>query len=1281
YRASRIWMYLGAQFPVLDKTAKFGERGRKALDQARQLVTVKDPFFAEINVTAAERAMQDGDRAEAEKLHRFVLEKHPEEQRVRIGLAQLVAMDPKRREEALAILEQPMPTLKITDTQHLNLTRYNETITAEALTVMRLDALGDVKDEADRKAAIAKIEGGLKKLYDRVADAPEYLRLKGRLQLMKGETIDAIQTLQKAQNALAEQKKQDINLMYMLAKAYVNTNQIGSARALLSRIVQQYESAVDVRVLLAKILLNQNDVAAAKPHIEYLMKNLPDNPEVIALHIELLAREPEKNKEELKKDYARLPEKQRVERLSKAQVAMRLADSEDALRLYKSQLAEKAEDNEVIGLMAQVYVSRNEKELAKQAVTDALKARPDDKGLKYLLVQLDGDAKALQEFVTQAVDDNTDPFTQELQRAEMASRQNKAEEALDHLKKAEAIKKDDPRVLEALFQYYLAVRNWDQAGSYGDALGKQTPANALVYKFRLARAKGDVNAQVDLGNQMVKELPEFGRSHLLLGQALQAKGQFPEALKSYQNALDRQSDSMDARRGIIECNLLMGRNDDAKAAIDTGLQAAPKNAYLAEQAIQWDLRYGDPTNAIAPREAALKANSEVPDAWLAMGQTYLRVASAKASKQDKAGSEEALGKARLTFTDASKKWPDEKLFYTSLADTEMAASRPAEAEKCLLALMERPAMKGQAEPHLLMAEFRAQSNDPKRAEEELRTALELSKNNIDVELRLSNYLARLGKPAEALKVLELNPDDGRVQAAKIEIELASGKLDDAEKGIQAQLAKNPNSSELNGLLGFIDLNRQKFEPAMAHVNLALQQSSNNLNALYYRGLIKLKQPKPDIEGAIADLSVVRDQNANNVDVRMALVQAQQMNRNPQAALHEMEMAFDASQGRNKLIRLRLAEMYGAVLRWSDAERLLDDPGYKNDPELLYAKALMWQLRQEPAKALANIEQAVKASPENANFTRTYLGTLLLNKKFDAVVEQADKLLADKKDPWWVRQARAAAKSALGQKDQALAEFKTALEGADAKSNGEVTNALVSSMITEVGMDKALAVVVEKAANDDQWRRIAASVYLAKKDIPHAVAMVEKLLVNVDNLDARQQIETWRLAGQVYLEAKRTDDAVKYYLKALDKNPDDFATLNNLACLFAEGVNPPRPDQAQVYSKKAYDIATRNGKYDPYIADTHGWVLVLNHQLTEGISLLQVVVEKNPFPEARYHLAEAYLQMKPAEAQKASDQLKEAKLVMDKDPKQVDPALKQKVEEALARAQKLLEAKTEAAVNP
>jgi len=139
-------------------------------------------------------------------------------------------------------------------------------------------------------------------------------------------------------------------------------------------------------------------------------------------------------------------------------------------------------------------------------------------------------------------------------------------------------------------------------------------------------------------------------------------------------------------------------------------------------------------------------------------------------------------------------------------------------------------------------------------------------------------------------------------------------------------------------------------------------------------------------------------------------------------------------------------------------------------------------------------------------------------------------------------------------------------------------------------------------------------------------------------------------------------------------------MNNMAyLLLSDGFK--KPQEALVYSKRAYDSQWANGFVDPDIADTHGWVLTLcgDPQADEGMSILRSLVREKPdLIEARYHFAMALLRKnRPQEAITEFKAASEKLTALEGKSAEVTPELKAEVAAGLKKAQEIGGAKTDA----
>ena len=107
-----------------------------------------------------------------------------------------------------------------------------------------------------------------------------------------------------------------------------------------------------------------------------------------------------------------------------------------------------------------------------------------------------------------------DPFALALRLYEFHMVAGNKKEGFKHLQEAEKLKPDDGKVQDLMFQYYVGEQNWDKANEYVDKLAAKSmdQAGGLIYRYRLAMTRGDVDSAMEFGRQLTTKLDQFARS-------------------------------------------------------------------------------------------------------------------------------------------------------------------------------------------------------------------------------------------------------------------------------------------------------------------------------------------------------------------------------------------------------------------------------------------------------------------------------------------------------------------------------------------------------------------------------------------------------------------------------------------------------------------------------------------------------------------------------------------------------------------------------------------------
>ncbi len=1276
--------------PRPETRSDYNKRLHDALETAQGIVDPAANVQQYIQVKSLwARLLASTDQARAEKIFKEIIDKNPSDITPKIELARILKGDATRRGDALAVLQS------VPDEPAAGLTvgrrRVMEVQIAEAK-LLRADIMSEKfatsTDPKEREQLTAAMQAILDSLAKPMADDWRYLKMLGKFQMAEGRYRDAIQSLTTAVDRRAAISGADSELLLLAADAYRHGQQTGRAIALLEQAMQvdpRLANSAANHMAVAQLYLYDHNRERAKPHIDWLAVRYPDNADIIKLQIGLL--DVSTDHDEILKLYQKLPETTVQEMNDKVQVAHQIDNDADGERLLKAMHAAKPADTSITYRLGNLYLSSGRKDEARQLLDDARKLGPTDPALSLLGDAIDGNTAQAEDVVRAQIATLPDPFVRAMKLADLAHSLNKTGEELEHLKAAEVIRPADSSVMDRLFLSYLAAGEFDKAEGYITGLEKidADQAHGLLYRFRLAMARQDIQGALAIGRQLTNDFKEFSGSWEALGEALQASGQLESAASKYVAALDKQATNIKALRNLIYCSYLMNKVDDAKRYIDDARQKFPDDPTYRDLQVQHEIRYGDPDSVMPGLRKDIAANPNDQQAYQLAAACLSQVAAARNAKGDADGSRSHIMEARAILEEAVKRWPDNLRLTSELAGADVQADDLASGEAAIKAIAERARWKDKPGPSVALAQLYIQANKLSLAEAPLRDALAKSTNAPDLELQLANVLAGEQKPDEALKVLELHKNLLPIRNRRVQLLMDLKRGEEAENEVAVALKAEPNNAELSNLLTFVYMHEGKSAQARKLASDTIAIDPTNLAAYYHRGVLSLQGAPPDPDAAISDLTFVRDHAPDNVEARLSLADAYQQKGDPSTGIHELESALRLAP-QNKQVRLKLLDFYAATVppRWLDADQVITDalsmPQFKNDVDILRGAANISARRGDSAEALTKIRAAMAQAPNNPVLLHDYLNILLLTKNFDLLQQESTPLTSDPKCPWWVFDFRGRGKAQSGDTAGAVPEFDKALNTAGVEQGPDVAVAVAQDIATDLGVDKAIELVEPRTRNSVTWKLVAIPLYDRKGDRPSAVKMAESGMTSFDTMSPAEQDQLLGLTATLYVTSNppMVDKGITAYRKILERHPDDMAAMNNLACILAEMANPPQMDEALALAQKAFDITQKAGRLEPLVYDTQGWVLILAGRVNDGIDVLHRIVDKSSFPDAHYHLAEGYLRKQlPEDAQR---ELATASDLYDKAiaaHRGVDVMLHDKIADASKRADKMVQEKTQA----
>lgn len=1290
------------------------EHARRASELARP---EDGPRFVTARMQYADWARRRFDFEQAEQVLRSIIEARPWDALPRVELAELLAQR-ERTEESLKLLREPLPeppdlvgmdalaVLRLRPVVELAVVRYE-------LDLLNRQLQREPRPLADRLKMVAPIETALTSALEKhriPVDRPEVLRLQGGIQIIKDQHAEALKTLNRAMSQIpagdesARTRLMRFELTLMLVNANMQLRQWEQARTMLENLLKEVPQFKPARELLVRLLIDPsvNDYASARPHVEFLLngdparniKGDPDN--VMYQRWQTLLLDPAK----LAERYANMPENSREERIEKMRVAARTKNYEEVIRIAGLMRRDNPADREATLLQASALAEMGRKDEAKQVLREGLQADPGMANAAELLAAMEAETGTPEDrsrFRREQAAKIEDPYRRNMALFTIARDEGKTEEAIEYLVEAEKVA-PDATAAELLFGHYAGLRDWTRAESYLDKLVQLNAdqAGGRLYRARLLAAQGRMEDGIALARQVTVDLPDLAAGWLTWAQLLQIQADalppttitrtrlLEEASTRYIQVIDRQSNNVDAVRGIIDCMRQLGRFERAKSYIEIGRRLRPEDRMFRQLELAWELSYGDPRTLIESRKQFLEADPSVEEHWRSLGVAYAGAARyLESGDGSDAERERYLALAAETFGKASERFPENADFVEFQADLLRQLKRTGDGVAAIRRFMERPSQQGKPTGVLMLATLYARDGRAIAAINDLQDFLKANPGpQPEVRIRLAQLLRMANRLDDALNLLAEADTHPEIRRERVETLISVGRIDEARQIVDAAL-QSEKTPELFTLRALTDLRRNQLDKAMAAVEEGLKINPNYAGGLYYRAVIRLGLPNPNVPLVLADLRRVKELVPGNVENRLLLAEVLQNSNDIEASIFELEEITRERPAERRAV-LRLVDLYvsrSIPPRFDQAIRLIraarQQPGLNDAPDLLTAEAAVLLTMGRPAEAEPISRRALSVQPGSIEAQRTFVRALAAMQRFEEIGRFAEAGLRQAPDEPWLLLVRGIAQAGSRNRPAAMESFARALELAEKRQNRAMALQVIDQAGSSLGGDAARELLGSRF-EEVGWKLYVARLYERERQLDKATTLVESVLANRSALKPVQIQEALRQASQLYqtrtpVDFDRAYEALK---ELLSMTPDDPEVLNNLAYLLVSGDAPPgREKEALQFSTRSFDLLRGSGPVNPYVADTHGWVMILNGRLDEGIAILEEVLSRKEFPEAYLHIGEGYLRKKAGPQALAA--LKRGREVLERPENQVPgsdvASLRVRIDDAISRAQAMVDA--------
>jgi tetratricopeptide (TPR) repeat protein len=466
--------------------------------------------------------------------------------------------------------------------------------------------------------------------------------------------------------------------------------------------------------------------------------------------------------------------------------------------------------------------------------------------------------------------------------------------------------------------------------------------------------------------------------------------------------------------------------------------------------------------------------------------------------------------------------------------------------------------------HLLLGRLYRLNNDLQKAENELKTAVNLDPDSEEAVTTLALLYTDEGDTAHALQVLSAVPDAGR-------------------------------SAKLYAALGATYEQRKDYKSAIDAFKRAIQLDRDNLDSI--RGLAENLLNDGQIDAALDQYKVIADANPEDAQTYLRISEIYRRQGKYDDALESLKKA-EAMVPDALEVPYNIAVVYQAQGRYDEAEKILQDLLKKTEKaENSYSQAdrnnrgifierlgMVYRDQENYQAAVDTFRKMIPLGDENArtayqDVIDTYREAKQWPEATAAAKEAAQKMPNDRE----LRMVLDAQLADTGDPDKPLADVRSLLKGTPEDRE----------------------VYLRLAIMDTRLKRFS--------DAEQALNKAEQLSTKAEDKEY-----VYFLRGSTLEREKKYDQAEAEFKKILSVNPQNAATLNYLGYMNADrGVEL---EESLNYIKQAVSMEPTNGAY----LDSLGWAYFKlgKYDLAEE-TLNKAALHMASDPTVQDHLGDLY----------------------------------------------------------
>ena len=877
------------------------------------------------------------------------------------------------------------------------------------------------------------------------------------------------------------------------------------------------------------------------------------------------------------------------------------------MQLLKTDPA-RVDENEFLTLCRR-QIAENRYQDISLLLDEYLRAFPNSQGALLLRRELqEPDPTAISQeqrfsYLKEILADIADPETTAVSLAEFCLSTGQQDLALDYFKKAYELNNQNTSAIRSYFELLLREKDFDTAASvlqHARSLNADGCEGNLL-SAQLAIAQEELPLALRRLEECLALRPLLPQAYVLKSRVYMLQDQMNESVEAIQTAV--QMNPIDPAILLQWASMLNERNrrlgtkvtpeqqQEALTSIRIARAFNPRNldlqSYYAELISQQN-----PLEGLALRQRLFEIQP-VPKLGILLGNMAIRIAQQTKDKDDREALVEMAGDA---FRKAYELDPNDESAVNAYAEHLRRIGKNEQAVPLL-----------ESNPKFLY-NFYLRDGQFDKAVELLKPLHE--KNPEDYETLKALVLAYQGLGDQDAMQQYLHLMLEKAQTAQEELwviqkYLETGLAEVIQKDLLSFEQRYPDEPSILLLRAWYEMNSGQLQNALDLTNRFLETNTQHNGAWRLRGRIYRLMGKYR-EAADA---LQRSKEINPLpEVQMELANVYLENNQVDAAVGELRAAMELPQAPVS-IRMMLERVLLQKNRLSDLRRFYEETlaKYPDNAYWMFRAGQFALDQKEYSTACEILEKAWLRSRENGpgdiKILDLYLESLFQSQQYEKLLSTASNLVDGPFAPVVYAQL-GQTQIKLGNSRQAVENFKKALNRS--QTNEMLLDGVLTNMLSNVGQEPA----VEWA--NDQIRKDPESLagrYILMKLAQQSGQYKQALAYLNENMEALgpdhparirfllQKAEILTAAYATTLDASLLDELISTFEAILEKQPNNFNIMNNLAYLLLD--TNQQIDRALEYSLEASLRVPTNATFK----DTYALALYKNGQYEDAMKAI------------------------------------------------------------------------------